>query len=323
MRRLSSTAVALLLVIAAAPSLEARRWGADGHLMAGRAATELLPDDLPAFFTEAAGQLAWLDPEPDRWRSREMPTMDGGFSYDHYIDLENMPTGAWEASDRWGFLRTLYNQNVQTTGELGRPERDVGLLPYRMEELYQRLLSGFRRWRATEAGDEERRWIEERIVNDAGILGHYVADASQPHHTTIHYNGWNASSVQEVPNPEGFTESRDFHGRFESGFVRAHVPYSAVREAAAARPVRELGGLRQVRQAIRGHILESHGQVETLYRLEKETAFDPEAPAPESHVAFTAGRLGAGAAMLRDLWVTAWRESARGGRPERGGTPVP
>jgi hypothetical protein len=307
MHRSSLVLTAGLLLVAGVSTLDARRWGADGHTMAARGAVALLPDDMPAFFTDAGEQLVWLDPEPDRWRSRQMPTMDGGFSYDHYIDLENMPTGAWDASDRWGFVRTLYNHNLQTTGELGRPERDVGLLPYRIEELYQRLLSGFRRWR--DADGEERRWIEERIVNDAGILGHYVTDAAQPHHTTIHFNGWNASSAQQRPNPEDFTEARDFHGRFESDFVRSHLDDDAVRAAASRRPVREIGGLREVRRAIRAHILESHAEVVTLYRLEKDAAFDPEAPAPATHLAFTAARLGAGAAMLRDLWVTAWRQS--------------
>lgn len=313
--RTSILAATAVLTVSVATTVEAHRWGEDGHLMAGRAAAELLPDDLPAFFIEAAPQLSWLDPEPDRWRSREMPTMDGGFSYDHYIDLENMPADAWQATDRWAFLRTLYNHNVQATGELGRPERDVGLLPYRIEELYQRLLTGFRRWRESEG--EERRWIEERIVNDAGVLGHYVTDAAQPHHTTVHYNGWNASSLADEPNPEGFTEERGFHGRFESGFVRAHIGYDAVRAAAARRPVRSLGGLRSVRDAIRNHIVESHDEVRTLYRLEKEHPFDPDGAAPDTHTTFTAERLGSGAAMLRDLWVTAWRESAPPPPPAR------
>jgi len=36
------------------------RWGEDGHRMAARAAAETLPAGIPAFFTDAAEQLAYL-----------------------------------------------------------------------------------------------------------------------------------------------------------------------------------------------------------------------------------------------------------------------
>jgi hypothetical protein len=40
-------------------------------------------------------------------------------------------------------------------------------------------------WRA-EKDSNKRKWIEQRIINDAGIPGHYVIDVANPHHTTIH-----------------------------------------------------------------------------------------------------------------------------------------
>ena len=87
-----------------------------------------------------------------------------------------------------------------------RPERDAGFLPFRIVELYQRIVSGWLRWRAEE--DPLRRsWIEQRIVNDAGILGHYVTDASQPHHTTIHFNGWDLPTRRTRKDTRGTTGS--------------------------------------------------------------------------------------------------------------------
>ena len=53
--------------------------------------------------------------------------------------------------------------------------------------------------------------------DDAGNLGHYVADGSNPHHTTTHHNGWVGD------NPNGYTTDNRFHGRFESVFVQAHL----------------------------------------------------------------------------------------------------
>jgi hypothetical protein len=53
--------------------------------------------------------------------------------------------------------------------------------------------------------------------DDAGNLGHYVTDGSNPHHTTTHHKGWVGD------NPNGYTTDNRFHGRFESVFVQAHL----------------------------------------------------------------------------------------------------
>ncbi len=277
-------------------------WGETGHIMAARAAVEILPPSMPSFVRTAGDRLAWLNPEPDRWRSRDLGAMDQAFSYDHYIDLENVPAGALDAPNRWRFLAALYEAGIE------RPERDVGFLPYRIEELYQRLLTGFRQWRTTTG--PEKAWIEERILNDAGVLGHYVTDGSQPHHTTIHFNGWNASGAQQAPNPEGFSVERDFHARFETGFVRAHVRYEDVRRRMPRRAL-EIGTPDQVGEAVRAFLLETHDQVPALYRLENTSRFDPEGSATDDQVDFTADRLAAGATLLGALWWSAWLDSAR------------
>ena len=287
-------------------SLWAPMWGADGHRMAARAAVRGLPREVPAFFRDAGEQLAWLGPEPDRWRVRGLTAMDEAWSYDHYIDLENIPAGsdAPDAPHRFAFLRALWEEGVD------RPERDVGLLPWRIVELHQRLTSSWTRW-ANARSPRERAFLEARILDDAGILGHYVTDASQPHHTTIHFDGWNAGRGASAPNPEGFTTERGFHGRFETAFVSAHVLEGSVTSSVPDR-ARDLGDASEVRDAVWRFLRESHGEVETLYRLERRFGFDPgRVPAPEAR-AFAEARLAAGAAMLRDLWWTAYLRGGEG-----------
>jgi hypothetical protein len=271
------------------------RWGEKGHEMAAHAAANGLPAEMPLFFRSSAAQLTYLNPEPDRWRNRDMGEMDQAFSYDHYTDLENLPDGALDAPNRWEYLALLYDAGLE------KPERDAGFLVFHMIELHQRLVTQWRLWSA--ASGAEQRFIEQRILNDAGTLGHYVTDASQPHHTTIHFNGWNASGSRQVANPEGFTEERDFHGRFETAFVGANVEQPDVDAAMRApRPVEDARGY------VIEHFLESHGEVERLYRLELQYGFQPfEDPHPDE-VAFAAERLAAGASALRDLWVAAWLE---------------
>ena len=56
--------------------------------------------------------------------------------------MENAPSGALEAPDRFTFIEALYAAGLE------HGQRDVGLLPYRMLELYQRLVTEWRLWRA-------------------------------------------------------------------------------------------------------------------------------------------------------------------------------
>ena len=251
---------------------------------------------MPAFFREAGNQLVYLDIEPDRWRSGNLTEMDQAWSYDHYIDLENIPDGALSAPDRFVFLRALYDARLE------RPERDAGFLPFRIVELYQRVVTEWRMWRA-ETDPEKRSWIEARIINDAGLLGHYVTDGSQPHHTTIHFNGWSPGAA----DPRAYTEDPLFHARFKRYFVEAHVTQPDVSQRVERRP-RSVAG--SARAAVLDYLRASHATVDALYRLDRDVGFDPDGPLrPEAHD-FAADRLAAGASMLAVLWRSAWDESA-------------
>jgi hypothetical protein len=289
----------LFVALALAFPPAARGWGDHGHSISGRAAALKLPDAMPKFFRKSADQLSYLNPEPDRWRDRGesniYPAMNAASAPEHYIDLEFVPEGAMNAPDRYAFI-------IELT-KAGRKPNEAGFVQFRILELFQRLRVEFRLWRA-EKDSKRRKWIEQRIVNDAGILGHYVTDAANPHHTTIHHNGW----VGE--NPQGYTTERDFHGRFENEYVRTHVQLGDLlpRVGGTART------LENPREAIIQHLTDSHKQVEELYRLEKREKFSAATSAAE-HKQFAASRLAAGAEMLRDLWWTAWVTSAAPGNP--------
>ena len=163
--------------------------------MIGDAAAAALPEAMPKFFRDARAQLAYLSPEPDRWRDRAEirldPALNDMQSVEHYIDLELVPPGALSAPNRYAFIDSLHAHGVRTTAP--------GFLPYRALELMQSLRVQFRLWR-TEKDSAEKRMIEQRIVNDAGLLGHYVGDGSNPHHTTMNHDRWVMPA-----NPKGFT----------------------------------------------------------------------------------------------------------------------
>jgi hypothetical protein len=70
------------------------------------------------------------------------------------------------------------------------------LQPYIIREIYGRLKAAFRQYRHLKREHNSTVTVEQNIVFYAGWLGHYVADAANPLHTTIHYNGWIGNNSQ-------------------------------------------------------------------------------------------------------------------------------
>ena len=283
-----------LLVLATPLVLSALLWGDHGHTISGRAAALNLPAGMPAFFRNAVAQLQYLNPEPDRWRVDGQTEMNEAFRYDHYLNFEAVPTGALNERDRFEFLAALHQANVN------EPERVVGLLPFQIMELTQRLETEFRLWRAEPANSARKRWIEQRIINDAGILGHFVTDGANPHHTSIHHNGW----ADGVANPNNFTMDRTFHTRFETQFVGAQVRVTDL-----------LGGINpnprfldDTRAEVLNYLRQSHDRLSELYRIEQSAPFRATTTTTR-HKQFAIERLSAGVHMLRDIWWTAWVKS--------------
>ncbi len=271
---------------------EALAWGEVGHRLSGKAAATNLPKEMPQFFRKATNQLEYLNPEPDRWRSRTYMEMNEAFSYDHFVDMEMVPLAAFDAEDRYAYLVALYQAGVT------KPEI-AGLLSFHIVELYQRLRAEFHLWRNTK-DKRTREWIEERIINDAGTLGHYISDGANPHHTTVHYNGWN----KDYPNPNNYTTDNTFHGRFESEFVQARIQINDL----LPRVNRTPRTLDNPRAEVMKFLRDSNSQVTRLYEIEKRNTFNKETRAPENKE-FAVERLLAGIQMLRDVWWTAWVKS--------------
>lgn len=285
-----------LLVITGALVIEpfgVRGWGPQGHEIAGRAAAMKLPVEVPAFFRQSVDQLSYLNPEPDRWRDRLESNLDKALDTasapDHFIDLELVPEFALTAVNRYDFAAELIKAGKKPTA--------AGFAPFRILELFQQLRVEFRLWRS-EKLPRKRKWIEQRIINDAGILGHYVADCSNPHHTTIHYNGW----VGDNPNSYAiFSRERGIHFRFEEEYVGAQIKLNDVLPL--------IGGsarlIEKPRDEVWRYLRASNQLVEQLYILDKKEQFSA-TNTSAGHKKFVTERLAVGAQMLRDLWWTAW-----------------
>jgi hypothetical protein len=297
--RLTSVALALLLLLATA----AWPWGNEGHMAINRVAAERLPTEVPEFLRHAADQLAFLGPEPDRWREKTEQALKDAQEPDHYIDLERVD-GMTLPPDRYTFYRKLNEKREATPGKPDSllPER-VGLQPYITMEVYGRLVVAFREYRHALRDNRSPVFAEHNAIFYAGWLGHYVGDGANPLHTTVNYNGWTGA------NPNGYTTANTIHWKMEGLFVAANLKELPFANLVSPTPQK----LNDPFQDYLAYLHQSYSLVEKCYQLEKEGAFDG-AGTPASRE-FIEQRLAAGATMLRNLWYTAWFDSAQDPSP--------
>ena len=276
-------------------------WGADGHMIINRLAAAALPADVPEFLRSPAAldAMEYYGPEPDRWRSPAEPELDAAQAPEHFIDLEYADLAGLLPRQRYDYIRALAVAQAKHPDLAASltPEK-VGLQPYVTTEVYERLQSAFRDYRALVAAKKDTKPSEAEIVFLAGWLGHYVGDGSQPLHTSIQYNGWVG------PNPHGYTTEHRIHSLFESQFVHANVTAGDVAPLIPAKPV----ALGDVFNDYVKYLRNSNSLVEQTYQLEKSGAFAG-AGTPAGK-AFVDQQLAAGATELRNMIYTAWEKSA-------------
>jgi hypothetical protein len=319
MSRISSfarvaVASTLISVLATQP---AWAWGNDGHRMINRLAIQFLPSDVPAFLRNgnALDTVEYLGPEPDRWRNRAEKELSDTQAPDHFIDMEWAklgrvpctagtpgcdPDGLAYPKERYAFARAIAKIPEPDKPSIMLTPEKVGMQPWQVEEVWQRLKVDFREYRKLVAANQDTAPVQTAILYDAGWLGHYVGDGSQPLHTTIQYNGWVSKD-----NPNGYTTEHKIHALFETINVSANLKTADVAPLiAAAKPTVIADEWTQYL----GYLQHSNTLVEKTYQLEKAGGFT--GPGTPEGKAFTAERLAAGAIELRDMIYSAWVHSA-------------
>jgi hypothetical protein len=285
--------VLLLLTATAWP------WGNEGHIAINRVAAEKLPSDIPMFLRNASGQLGYLGPEPDRWREKTELALKLSQEPDHFIDFERIE-GMMLPPDRYSFYRMLYEKREATPGKPDYllPEK-VGLQPYIVMEIYDRMIVAFREYRHALRDHQSPEYAERNVIFYAGWLGHYVADGSNPLHTTVQYNGWTGE------NPKGYTTANTVHWKMEGQFVAANLKSLQFANLVSSTPQ----NLEHPFEDYVAYLRASNALVEKCYELEKLGGFDNEGTAESRE--FIEQRLAAGAQMLRNLWYSAWLASGQ------------
>ena len=232
-------ATTLLLALCAATT---HAWSLKEHVLVTRLAVQrILEDpsadaDLKAFLREAAPDAGDMDaarkllidgyvgPDPkdlrglDYWavfpdlarkldRDAPVPPFGVSESLMHYVDLELFQPN----QDVQRYKHDLSGK--PTFKDVPRDRGDprlvqAGYLPLRVEQVYADLVKAVRDGRLQPKGEGDR----DNALVLSGYLAHYLADNTQPHHSTLDYKSLSyfGGGPRDAPN---------VHGMFEYGMV--------------------------------------------------------------------------------------------------------
>lgn len=136
-------------------------WGFFGHKKINELAIYSLPNELNVFYSAHASEIIEWSVAPDK---RRYVIAEEGMK--HYIDLDLYDSFP---------LPKYWNQAVENYGAAYLEDR--GVVPWNTYFVYIQLVKAM-----------EKRDLK-RIIKLSADLGHYVADAHVPLHTTSNYNG--------------------------------------------------------------------------------------------------------------------------------------
>jgi hypothetical protein len=172
--------VLFMIAFLVLPNLQpAYSWGFFAHKKINRMAVFTLPEGMIGFYKQHIEYISEHAVDPDRRRyanEDEAPR--------HYIDIDHYGKYPFDSVPQW-WKKAIAKYSEDTL-------KAYGIVPWHIEKMVYRL---------TEAFKEENM---DLILHYSADLGHYIADAHVPLHTTENYNG----QLTNQKGIHGFWESR-------------------------------------------------------------------------------------------------------------------
>lgn len=317
-------------VMAFAPQ-QAWCWGHAGHVGISQLAAQALPEEIPAFVRTAlsTAQIGELGAEADEskttgivtsvvnGRINTTPTVhDAERDPGHFLDVDDagIVIGGVVPLNLLPATREAFDTAQRSASSPAGQTQYGGYLPYAIIDGFQQVRKDFGIWRAMSIGlstaktDADRAYFrfqlalrQQLIIRDIGYWSHFVADASQPMHISIHYNGWG-----NYPNPNGYTTAA-IHSPFEGAFVRNFINFGTI--ATQVRPYTDRG-VTTIEQRVPLYLAETLTQLIPTYQAAKDSGNDNYRTAQPAELAVVTKQIAAGVAELRDQIVDAWRQSS-------------
>jgi len=292
-------------------------WSNRGHRLINLAAAETLPKDMPAFMRtpQAAAQISYLGPEPDRWRPETAPELNRAAGPDHIFRYEAGAAASPLPRQRYEYLKRLEilrQQHPELAAQL--TAQFTGTMPWQVQEIYQRLVSTFVVYRIVSGDVPAERgadmeplskadlpYIEHTAIFYAGWLGHYVGDGCMPLHASINVSGW-----MEKSNPNGYTAKGSIHHNYEVATDQA-IEDLKITPQEVERLMPPASAVSDPFADIFSYLRREGSFAEEVYKFEKRGAL--QGAGTDALSKFSEQRISEGAAMLRNLIYSAWLQS--------------
>lgn len=314
----------LLTVFAAVFSL--RAWDYESHRTVNLLALDSLPTNFPVALRDAAARerVAFLAGEPDRWRNTSDRPLRHFNGLDHYFDMEYLSdyyamSATNLSSLRYEFASQIAAVRAKSPEKFPADEKDndrtkylPGFLPWAIVENYAKLKSGFSYLKVFEemGTPEEVAEARRNLLYVMGTMGHYVGDATQPLHTTKHFNGW----VGE--NPKGYGTNKTFHSWIDGGYLRK---VGGLKDAELRAKLRVAAPLAldgviardadDVFKVVMQFLAEQHKLVEPLYQMSKDGRLSGNGEKGMEAFPVLSNQIQQAAQFLGDLWLTAYQSA--------------
>ncbi|HOT36666.1 MAG TPA: hypothetical protein PLT86_08380 [Candidatus Latescibacteria bacterium] len=259
-------------------------WGYKAHQMITAAAIDILPADMQVVLAPYRAALVAQSHAPDVWRHDpdERPR--------HYVDLE--------LGDRSGYPFPNFPRDYATALRRLGPDslKKMGALPWHVDAYFRRTVSSL-----ADPNDSTLVFLS--------ALGHYVADAYMPMHTTVNYDGQ-------------LSGNRGVHLRFEWWMIDQNATAIWMKPGLPARITDPLENTWQI-------VMASYTDVDTILRADTAVrqSFRPPIPGPRgersadppydqelwNRIGWLAQfRMNLAASAVAGFWYEAW---LRAGKP--------
>ncbi|MDQ3170047.1 MAG: zinc dependent phospholipase C family protein [Acidobacteriota bacterium] len=186
--RIAVTAVIGLVVLGLSSGSPAA-WGFDVHRFITNAAMDHVPGAIRPFYQKHRAFITEHSIDPDLMRTYGIETEEPN----HFLDMDGVAPDPFTGIPR---------EEADYITLLGKEKaHELGRVPWRVEEVYNRLVAEFER------PAKGQTISANNITALSAILSHYVEDAHVPFHAVLNYDGQS-------------TNQRGIHGRFESELFR-------------------------------------------------------------------------------------------------------
>jgi alkylated DNA nucleotide flippase Atl1 len=170
-------------------------WGMDVHRLITARALDGMPPEIKSFFAADRAFIVEHSVDPDLWRIMDLRGERGEEPPNHFLDMD------FEEGSKPPFLNIPrdFDEYVKKYG--AGPATRYGRLPWRAEEVYNRLVASLR-----DVGKPNVPYAADNARYALAALAHYIEDAHVPFHAVINYDGQ-------------LTNQRGVHARFETELI--------------------------------------------------------------------------------------------------------